>query len=106
MIIRDRSYPHPVLAPFKDDVIPNGFSFIMSVSPDADNYYIDIRFSYENSTLSELIERGAAIHCVHIECRHNFYRHIITFRDISQRITIPAYELVGRVEVAGFVKSM
>jgi hypothetical protein len=31
MIIQDRSFPHPVLAPFRDDVTPNQFSIGLTI---------------------------------------------------------------------------
>ena len=105
MIIRDRSYPHPVLAPFKDDVSPNKFDFDLTESHDADNYYLDINFDYENPTLVGLIEEGKAVHSVHLECKRNFYREIFSFSKKTERITIGASELVGRVEVSGFIKA-
>jgi hypothetical protein len=104
MIIKDRSFPHPVLATFRDDVDPNDFRLELSVMPDADNYYLDVKFTYANSTISKMVEDGRATHCVHIECRRNYFRQIFNFREKSARITIPATELVGRVEVSGFVK--
>lgn len=105
MIIKDRSFPHPILAPFRDDVQPNEFELSYSVIPDADNYYLDVEFKYENSTLKELVQDGRAVHAIHIECRRNFYRELRTFRNSSERVTIPATELVGRVEISGFIKA-
>ena len=105
MIIQDRSFPHPVLAPFRDDVTPNQFSFVLTVKPDADNYYIEVRFDYENPTLSQLLEAGAAIHALHLECKRNFYRQIFTFSNRVHNLTISASDLVGRVEVSGFIKA-
>ena len=67
MIIRDRSYPHPVLAPFRDDVSPNIFNFSLIESHDADNYYLDVSFEYENATLAEIVAAGKAFHSVHVE---------------------------------------
>jgi len=105
MIIRDRSYPHPVLAPFRDDVSPNKFVFDLAESHDADNYYLDITFDYENPTLTSFIEAGKAIHSVHLECKRNFYREVFSFASKNERITIRTSELVGRIEVSGFIKS-
>lgn len=105
MIIHDRSYPHPVLAPFRDDVSPNRFEFSVKVSPDADNYYIDVSFDYDNPTLIALIEDKKAVHVVHFECKRNFYRSLFSIPKRSGRLTIPAFELVGRVEVAGFIQA-
>jgi hypothetical protein len=105
MITQDRSFPHPVLAPFRDDVIPNKFEFTLAAQPDADNYYLNVAFDYENATLSKLIEEGVAIHAIHLECRRNFFRNIFTFPKRTQTLTIRASELVGRVEVSGFIKA-
>jgi|688.fasta_scaffold73503_3 hypothetical protein len=105
MIIKDRSYPHPVLTPFRDDVHPNDFSLKLSVMPDADNYYLDVEFVYSNPTITNMVESERAVHCIHIECRRNYYREIFTSRAKTARLTIPATEMVGRVEVSGFVKA-
>lgn len=105
MIIHDRSFPHPVLAPFRDDVSPNDFSLEIVVTPDADNFYIDLRFAYSNPTLNDLVGNGRAIHSVHLECKRNFYREIFNFQSLTERITIRASELVGRVEVSGLIRA-
>lgn len=105
MIIRDKSFPHPVLASFRDDVMPNKFSLGVLQTYDADNYYIDVRFDYKNPTLTKLINDGKAIHSVHLECKRNFYREIFPLKAPDGRITVRAYELVGRVEVCGFIKA-
>jgi hypothetical protein len=105
MIIRDRSYPHPVLAPFRDDVNPNKFVFAVAESHDADNYYLDVSFDQDNPTLTSLVAAGKAAYSVHLECKRNFYREIFTFTKKTDRITIRASELVGRVEVSGFIKA-
>jgi hypothetical protein len=105
MIIRNRSFPHPVLAPFRDDVTPNEFGFAVTVSSDADNFYIDARFEYGNPDLIALVAKDKAVHAVHLECKRNFYREMFTFKTTSGRITLPASELVGRVEASGFIKA-
>jgi hypothetical protein len=103
MIVRDRSFPHPVLAPFRDDVSPNQFTLSVTVSSDADGFYLALSFDYANTSLDELIERGQAVHSVHIECKRNFYRELFSVDSREARITLKATELVGRVEVSGFV---
>jgi hypothetical protein len=105
MIIKARSYPHPVLSPFKDDVLPNMFEFSLSVTPDADNFYLNIGFAYTNETLLELVKHGKATHCVHLECRQNFYRQIFSSAEPTKSLSVSASELVGRVEATGFIKA-
>lgn len=105
MIIENRSFPHPVLAPFRDDVMPNQFGVTLKVRPDADNYYIEAHFEYDNPTLSQLVKSGAATHVLHLECRRNFYRNIFAAPGRIQNLTVPASEIVGRVEVSAFIKA-
>jgi hypothetical protein len=103
MISRDRSFPHPVLTPFRDDVMPNRFALALSISSDADRFYLDLSFDYSNDTLAALTHDGRAVHAVHIECRHNFYRELFSFRNPRERIVIDSAQLKGRVEVSGFI---
>lgn len=105
MIIRDRSFPHPVLSPFSDDVVPNNFDFTVSVNHDADNFYLDVRFDYENPTLDKLVEAGLATLSLHLECKRNFYRELFTSDKRTERIAIPTFELVGRVEASAFIQA-
>lgn len=105
MIVRARSYPHPVLAPFSDDVTPNQFEMELGTEADADNYYLNVSFQYENETISKLVSAGRAVHCVHVECRRNFYRKVFSLPESSAQLSVSVSELVGHVEVSGFVKS-
>ena len=104
MIIRNRSYPHPVLSPLGDDVSPNQFELTLGVSSDATAYYLDVVFSSENPTIGSLVEDGAAVYAVHVECRRNFYRQLFEAPSRRSRLTIDATDIVGQVEVSGFVK--
>jgi hypothetical protein len=103
MIAQDRSYPHPVLAPFRDDVSPNAFVLELSATFDADNYYMDVGLLYDNPTITGLVDGGRAAHAVHIECKRNFFRHLYLFPERSRRIAVRASELIGRVEVTAMV---
>lgn len=105
MIVHEGSYPHPVLAPFRDDVSPNDFSLKLEISSDTQNWYLRVKFEYSNPTLKELIQNGKATHSVHVECRRNFYRQLFSFPQESKELVIKATELVGRVEVSGFVRA-
>jgi hypothetical protein len=103
MIIHDRSFPYPVLAPFRDDVSPNKYEFEISVTSDADNYYIEARFGYLNTTLQQLIGIGTAVHAVQLECKRNYFRALFTSKEPHQKIVVRASDLVGRVEANGFI---
>jgi len=105
MIIHDRSLPHPVLTPFRDDVSPGVFDLSVNVTSDADSFYLEVSFSYQNETIAKLIEDGSAVHSIHIECRRNYYRELFSFKSSRTTLRVPASKLVGRVEVCGFVTS-
>ena len=103
MIIHDRSFPHPVLAPFRDDVSPNAFDLTLNTAVDADNFYLDIQLAHQNATLTDLVREGRAEYAVHVECRRNFFRRLYKSAKPAWRITIRAAELIGRVEVSSFI---
>lgn len=103
MILRTRSFPHPVLTPFTDDVQPSEFKIELSVDHDPDNYYLKLKFLYENVTLANLLRDKHAAHTVHLECRRNFFRRSFSSTDREFSLTIPSKELVGRIEISGFI---
>lgn len=105
MITSDRAFPHPVLSPFRDDVFPNDFAMELQVGGDADNFYLFLTFALSNPTLTGLIGEGKASLGVHVECKRNFFRRLFPLRSASERIVISSSELVGRVEVSGFVNA-
>jgi len=99
MRISNRSWPHPVLAPFRDDVLPNAFSFTLGLSSDRQNYYLKIAIELAHDDLRGMVSEGHAIACVHVECRRNFYRVMWPIVDLRKDLVIPATELRGSVEV-------
>jgi hypothetical protein len=103
MIVHEESFPHPVLAPFRDDVSPNDFRLKLDISSDTENWYLSVKFEYSNPTLEGLITSGKVTHSIHVECRRNFYRELFSFSEPAKQLVIKANELVGRVEVSGFI---
>ena len=105
MIVHEESLPHPVLAPFRDDVSPNDFRLKLDISSDTENWYLNVRFEYSNPSLKGLIQSGKVTYSVHVECRRNFYRELFSFSEPVKQLVIKANELVGRVEVSGFIRA-
>lgn len=103
MIVKERSFPYPVLAPFSDDVSPNAFTLSVTVRSDADNFYLATNFAYANASIEALIAEGQASHALHIECRRNFFRSLYRFPGRSEQVVLGASDILGRVEVSGFV---
>lgn len=103
MILRNRSLPHPVLSPTRDDVMPNRCECAVNVTFDADNYYLRIALDYDNQGIDTLVGDGRAVHAYKIECRRNFYRRLVRSGRGEIRLTVPVGELLGRVEVTPLV---
>jgi hypothetical protein len=103
MRFEERSFPYPVLSPGRDDVQPNSFNATLTVTPETDAYQLDFAFELMNPTLIALVKDGAATLTVHVECASNFFRRMFPFNVPNGRVTIPANELLGAVEVSFFV---
>lgn len=103
MKIKDRAFPHPVLSPFRDDVMPNKFTATLAVHAEPEFYKLKPSLSMEHSALMAMVAEGHAAYSVHIECRNNFYRQVFQSAEPNFEISIPATELSGTVEVSFFV---
>jgi hypothetical protein len=103
--ILDRSFPHPVLSPFRDDVLPNDFRLNLTIRPDADNYYVTYEFVHGNRTIDDMTSATRAAYAIHVECKRNYFRKVFLLKAATGIITISASELVGHVELVGLVLS-
>ena len=99
MRVQNRSWPHPVLAPFRDDVLPNEFSFTFSVRTDKQNFYLDYEVSIGNDPMRAFVGKKLGLLGMHIECRRNFFRSLRELPDVKGSFTISANDLRGRTEV-------
>ena len=105
MNLLDRSFPHPVLSPFRDDVRPNDFRLNLVIRPDADKYYITHDFVQGNKSIQDMIAADLAAYAIHMECKRNYFRRVFLLKKGSGVFSINASELVGHVEVVGLVLS-
>lgn len=105
MNILDRSFPHPVLSPFRDDVLPNAFDLRLKIQPDADNFYISHEFVHGNTTIKGMADKGQATYALHVECKRNYFREVFALKGERGVVSISASELVGHVEIVGLVVS-
>src|ERR1035437_10145644 len=103
MQIRPRSYPHPVLSHFGDDILNSVFMPVVSVKGAKNAYVFEAVFKTNNADLLNLIEQNKAQYAVHVECNQTRYRNI--FKGSSEKFSfeIPAGMLDGRVEVCSFI---
>jgi hypothetical protein len=77
----------------------------LQVTGDADIFYLLPNFTLSHPTLTGLIQGGKAAYSLHVECKRNFFRRLFSLTSGSERIEISSRELVGRVEVSGFVNA-
>src|SRR3954452_9823142 len=103
MQIKPRSYPHPVLSHFGDDILATVFMPVVPVKGAKNAYVFDAIFKTNNEDLLSLVEQKKAQYAVHVECNQTRYRSIFTGTDERFSFEIPASMLDGRVEVCSFI---
>lgn len=103
MQIKPRSYPHPVLSHFGDDILNSVFMPVVKVKGAKNAYVFEAIFKTNNADLLHLIEQKKAQYAVHVECNQTRYRSIFTNSAVNFSFEIPASMLDGRVEVCSFI---
>jgi hypothetical protein len=103
MQIKPRSYPHPVLSHFGDDIIDSLFQPVVTVKGAKNAYMFDAVFKTNNEDLLALVAHGKAFYAVHVECTQTRYRNIFTSTSEKFAFEIGAGLLDGRVEVCSFM---
>lgn len=105
MQIKPRSYPHPVLSYFGDDVVGSTFQSTIRVKPTKTNYAFEAIFKTSNADLASAVKARKAVHAVHVECATTRYRHLFRAFDETFTFEVPASLLDGRVELCSFILS-
>lgn len=106
MQLRPRSYPHPVLSYFNDDIVGSQFQSTVAVKGTKTAYVFDVTMKTSNHDLAGMIEVGKAQYAVHVECALTRYRALFTGRTERFRFEIPPGLIDGRVEVCSFVLAL
>jgi len=105
MRLSSRSYPHPVLGN-RDDVPNAAFQAVIEMTSDREFVYIEAEVASSCDTLNSMIDKGDAEFVLHVECSNTMFRQAYSFSDISHRVSIPATELNGAVEVNVFAQAL
>ena len=103
MQVKPRSYPHPVLSHFGDDIVDSVFQPVITVQGAKNVYAFEAIFKTNNDDLLHLVETKKALYAVHVECLQTRYRDIFTSTAEKFSFEIPAGQLDGRVEVCSFI---
>jgi len=102
----NRSFPYPVVAPFRDDVDANQFGAKLKVVADGGRIYIDVQFEIEHGGLFELVENGRAAFAVHLEAKNMYYRHLFSGLKPECRLELHGTDVQGKIEWVPFVISL
>lgn len=97
---RPRSWPHPVLSPMSDDVIPNHFDFQLDVLPEHKRWILDIEASDEDATLARSVQAEEARYVAHVECKRTYFRTAHLSKTPRFDMEIAGDALFGAVEVS------
>jgi hypothetical protein len=103
MQIKPRSYPHPVLSHFGNDVVGSIFQPVVTVKGSKKTYVFNAVFKTNNVDLLGLVAQKKARYAVHLECSQTRYRDIVTSFTNEFEFEIDAGLLDGRVEVTSFI---
>lgn len=106
MQIKPRSYPHPVLSHFSDDVVGAQFQTTVAVTGTKTAYVFDIVAKTSSRDLVTLIEARKAQYAIHVECALTRYRQLFASGDERFQFEIPSTEIDGRVEVCSLILAL
>ena len=104
MKLSSRSYPHPVLGN-ADDVPEAAFQVTCDVASDKQFFFITVTVACSSSTLNKLVQKGAAVFVLHVECGNTLYRQAFDFSETTKRFEVRADRLNGQVDVNCFVRA-
>jgi len=97
---RPRSWPHPVLSPLSDDVMPNHFDFRLDPLPEHKRWLLEIEASDEDATLAHSVQTGKARYLAHVECKRTYFRAALLSNTPRFEMEIAGDALFGAVEVS------
>jgi len=103
MQINFRSFPHPVLSPFSDDVLDSAFQCVVKPIQEGHEYKFGVSARVSNAQLRNLIDAKDATYAAHVECPSTRYRNLWKFFDNNFVFRIPVEALEGRVQVCAFI---
>lgn len=105
MQIRRRSFPHPVLSPFGDDLVNRRFQAEVRVRSDRarNSYTLVVECRTDSRDLVELIRNRKACYACHLECTTTRFRQLVQSFDEKFEVDVPADAVEGKVEYCCFI---
>lgn len=99
MNTRWRKYPYPVISNTCDDFINCSFCMNIGIEIVDDAYCINARVELSCPDIQKLIVISRASFALNIECSSTLYRKIFTFNKFEYKLTIPANDVDGKVDI-------
>lgn len=103
MKISYRSYPHPVLSYFSDDLVRCAFQATVTVDTSQSYFRLHVTCQLSSRDILVLIESGRAAYALHVECSATRYRRISLSDAPDFVLEVPASAVQGVVDVCVLV---
>jgi hypothetical protein len=103
MQISSRSFPHPVLTPFSDDLIECDFQCALSTETTAKEYKLVALIKVSNRVMQKLVQNGQGVFALHIECPATRYRTMLKSKENEFSFDVPVDRLDGRFQICAFI---
>jgi hypothetical protein len=97
---RARAWPHPVLSPLTDDILPNDFDFDLTVESALNEWHLKVTAHCGDEMLSRRVADRDAHFLLHLECKRTYFRAGWANTTSSWEIKIPEQSLYGHVEAS------
>src|SRR5262249_7664022 len=95
-----RAWPHPVLSPLTDDVLPNEFDFDLAVESASNQWHISVTSHCNDDTVSGHVANGDAHFLLHLECKRTYFRSAFVSTSPAWEIDVSDQSLYGDVEAS------
>jgi hypothetical protein len=103
MEIRDRLYPYPILANFRDDYVDSSFDVSVNVNIDKSNIELVANYTLINDEIWDLIVDDKAKILVHLECPTTSFREVFELEPNGSKISFKSGMLNNELQVCSFI---
>lgn len=101
---RRASWPHPVIAPNRDDVVlDTPLDFDISAVPNGDNWDLFFEVNHGDPSLDALVGNGTAAYFLYLECAESHFRQTFSTGANKNRFSVSSRLLCGDVEARALV---
>lgn len=98
-----RSFPHPVLAPFLDDLVECDFQCSIQPCREGHQHRFEVKARVSSQKLEAYLTGGQCLYAVHVECPATRYRNLWKFSEDSFSFKVDNDQLDGKIEISCFI---